>query len=127
MGGLVLLSFLLAQQIGDRPTAAIQIDASVAFGGHIGSSKFTELRVSAVSPNGGTVNLEIVGSSPEVSFSLELARGEAAEISVPLGIDFSKPPAVLQVRRNLASPLNIPLNYIQHFAPRSVLVGSLAT
>ncbi len=127
MGGLILLSILLAPQIADRPNAAIQVEASVAFGGHIGSSKFTELRVRAVSPDGGTINLETVGSSPEVSFSLELARGEPAEISVPLGIDFSKPPAVLQVRRNQANPQNISLNYIQHSTPRSVLVGSLAT
>ena len=127
MVSLVLLSILLAQQIADRPAADIQIEATVAFGGHIGSSEFTELRVRAVSPNGGTVNLETVGSSPEVSFSLELTRGEAAEISVPLRIDFSKPPAVLQARRNQANPQIIPLNYIQHSTPRSVLVGSLAT
>ncbi len=127
MDGLILLGILLAQQIANQATDPLQIEASVAFGGHVSASKFTELRVLAASPAGGTLILDTVGGSPNVSFSLDLRSGETTKTWAPLGIDFSNQSPAIRATLGRAKPQKVALNTIRHSTPWSALVGTLAS
>ncbi|MFB3077667.1 MAG: hypothetical protein ACE1Y4_06630, partial [Lysobacterales bacterium] len=127
MDGLIILSILLAQEIADQASGPLQIEASVAFGGHVSANNFTELRVRAVSPHGGTLTLETVGGSPNVTFSLELPPGEPVESWVPLGVDFSRPPPTVRATLDNQDPKSVALDIIRHPGPRSILAGAVAT
>ncbi len=127
MDGLILLSFLLAQEIANRATGPVRIEVSVAFGGHVSASKFTELRVRAFHQHDGTLSLETLGGSPNVNFTLELRAGEQAETWAPIGIDFSNQPPTIHALLGRTNLQNVALNTIRHSTPWSALVGTQAT
>jgi hypothetical protein len=127
VAGCLLLCILLYQGTADRPIAPFQVDVSIAFGGHQGTGKFTELRIRSLSPNGGTLTLETVGGAPNARLSIELPQGEVTETRLPFGIGSSKQPPLLHASLDDGDPLSVPVTLIRHTEPVAALVGVTAS
>jgi hypothetical protein len=127
VAGCLLLCILLYQGTADRPIAPFQVDVSIAFGGHQGTGKFTELRIRSLSPNGGTLTLETVGGAPNARLSIELPPGEVTETRLPFGIGSSKQPPLLHASLDDGDPLSVPVTLIRHTEPVAALVGVTAS
>jgi hypothetical protein len=104
-----------------------QVDVSVAFGGHQGTGKFTELRIRGVSPNGGTLTLETVGGAPNARLSIEMPPGDLTETRLPFGIGLSKQTPLLHVSLDDGDPYSVPVRLIQHSEPIAAVVGATAS
>jgi len=128
MDGLLLVSILLLQET-THPLAeeGVRIEASVAFGGHVGTADFTELRVRAFSARGGNVTLTTSGAAPDVSMEFRLPAGESIEMRMPLAIDAAGPSPVLIAGLDSRTAISVALDTIRHRQPSAVLVGAEAT
>jgi len=126
MDGLLPLSVLLAQGLSAPANAALEVEASLAFGAYVSDAGFSEIHVRAVSSTGGILHIETTGTAPIVSANLELQPDQPLDTWLPVLIDFSASPLALSATLNSSDRQNVSLQYARRSLPRFALLGSQA-
>ncbi|NOX68274.1 MAG: hypothetical protein GXP15_03735 [Gammaproteobacteria bacterium] len=126
MDGLLLLSVLLAQGLTAPANAALEIDASLAFGAYVSGEGFSEIHVRAVSSTGGILRIETAGAAPTVSVDLELQPNQPRDTWLPVYIESSASPLSLSATLNQSSRQEVALQYSPRSLPRFALLGPQA-
>lgn len=126
MDGLLLLSILLTQGISAPANSALQIEASLAFGGYVSDQGFSELHVRALSRTGGSLIIDTTGSTPTVKIDLDLLPNEPLDIWLPLKIDFTALALSLSASLDQSDTQDIKLDYARRSLPRFALLGPRA-
>jgi len=126
MDGLVLLSVLLAQGVSAPASAALQVEASLAFGGNVNVGEFSELHIRALSSQGGRLHLETSGAAPSIGIDFDLLPNEMQETWLPLRIDSSATRLSLGATLSNSITRDIPIEYARRSQPRLALFGPRA-
>lgn len=128
MDGLILVGILLLQENAGPPAGdGLQIEASMAFGGHVSAAGFTEVNVRAYSITGGELALGTGASAANVGMTIHLPAGQSREVRMPLVVDPASPAPILRAKLDGLSPLSVALTSIRHSQPPALLVGAEAT
>ena len=126
MDGLLLLSILLTQGISAPANSALQIEASLAFGGYVSDEGFSELHIRALSRTGGALVIDTTGTTPTIKIDLDLLPNEPLDIWLPMKIDFAALPLSLRANLDQSDTQDLKLEYARRSLPRFALLGSRA-